>query len=73
VLTTLQAVGLGKEVAARDLGAIRAWFDAQDPSAYVSKVLSLAGLKYVVMTNIPFDQVGSLSWYATAAPSSTGC
>jgi hypothetical protein len=53
VLTTLQALGL--DVRARDLTGYRAWFGSQQAEEYVDRVLRLANLQAVVMTNDPFD------------------
>eukprot|EP01051_Picozoa_sp_SAG22_P014004 SAG22_NODE_1639_length_3911_cov_21.500787_2_plen_205_part_00 len=57
VVTTLQRLGLGELVQTRDIKAIRAWFQTQTPESYTDLVLDLAKIKYVVMTNIPFDRV----------------
>jgi len=64
-------LGLGKELReAREQGrsgkrleALRAWFRAQDPSEHLEKVFKLAGLKYAVMTNIPFDPQEAKHWF----------
>jgi len=55
VCTTLQKLGLGELLEKKDLPAIRQWFKEQDPEKHVEKVFKLAGVKYCVMTNIPFD------------------
>ncbi|CAK4905500.1 unnamed protein product [Aphanomyces euteiches] len=62
VITTLNALGLKELVARRDLPAIRAWFVAQDPSKYVDLVFSIAKIRYVVMTNIPFEPEEAKYW-----------
>lgn len=62
VLTTLEKLGLRQELRARDLSGIRRWFAEQDPDAYCEKVFSLAGVKYCVMTNIPFDPTEAKHW-----------
>ncbi|KAM3577219.1 hypothetical protein VYU27_000901 [Nannochloropsis oceanica] len=62
VLTTLGKLGLRKELRSRDLDAVRSWFAAQDPEVYCEKVFQLAGVKYCVMTNIPFDPVEAQHW-----------
>lgn len=62
VLTTLSKLGLQTEITARDLPAIRAWFAKQDPESHVEAVYRLAKIKYVVMTNIPFDPREAEHW-----------
>lgn len=51
-ITTLNRLGL--DVGSRNLGQIRKWFDSQRIEDYLPKVIELAGLNYVVMTNNPF-------------------
>ena len=46
----------------RRLDALRAWFAAQEPTAYVEKVFDLAGIRYAVMTNIPFSAEEVQHW-----------
>ncbi|EQC37806.1 hypothetical protein SDRG_04830 [Saprolegnia diclina VS20] len=67
VITTLFELGLASLVAQRDLRGIRAWFHAQSPSAYVDRVFRLAKVRYVVMTNIPFDKLETQYWTPTPA------
>ncbi|KDO26457.1 hypothetical protein SPRG_08260 [Saprolegnia parasitica CBS 223.65] len=67
VITTLFELGLASLVATRDLRGIRAWFDAQSPTAYVDRVFRLAKVRYVVMTNIPFDPLETQYWTPTPA------
>jgi len=55
VLTTLCALGLHEEVAARDLTAIRKWYAGQDPDMFNEKMMRLARLRYVVTSHDPFD------------------
>uniref|UniRef100_A0A7S2S087 Glucuronate isomerase n=1 Tax=Rhizochromulina marina TaxID=1034831 RepID=A0A7S2S087_9STRA len=62
VVTVLSKLGLGGMVATRDLGAIREWFRAQPVEEHVEKVFDLAGVEYVVMTNIPFDPKEARHW-----------
>jgi hypothetical protein len=62
VITTLQALGLTHLVEKRDLKSIQAWFAQQDPEEYVDTVFRLAGLKYAVMTNIPFEPEEARHW-----------
>jgi hypothetical protein len=60
VITTLNALGL--EARKRDLKAIRKWFAAQKPDAYVSRCLELAGVQKIYMTNSPFDDLECRRW-----------
>lgn len=62
VLTVLQKLGLEREVCSRDLNAIRQWFNKQDPDEYCRVVFQLAGVKYVVMTNIPYELEEARQW-----------
>ena len=62
VITVLQKLGLEELLRQaraapppRRLDPLRAWFAAQEPAAYVEKVFALAGIRYAVMTNIPFS------------------
>jgi len=66
VLTCLRALGLAVEVKNRDLDAIRSWYGRQDPSKHVDNVYKAAGIKYVVMTNVPFDPKESCKWLGDA-------
>jgi hypothetical protein len=68
VVTTLTLLGLGELVERRDIKAIRAWFASQDPEAYTDLVMKLAGIKYVVMTNIPFDAQETAKWKVPLLP-----
>ncbi|MBX7258222.1 MAG: glucuronate isomerase, partial [Candidatus Hydrogenedentes bacterium] len=60
VLTALDKLGL--DVKARDLNALRAGFTNVDIEAHVNKVLRVANLTSVVMTNDPFDAVERPVW-----------
>ncbi|KAF4043181.1 hypothetical protein GN244_ATG04663 [Phytophthora infestans] len=62
VLTTLHLLGLDHLVAKRDLAAIQEWFKQQDADEYVDTVFRLSGLKYAVMTNIPFEPEEARHW-----------
>ncbi|KAH8060243.1 hypothetical protein JL722_5209 [Aureococcus anophagefferens] len=60
VLTTLAAFpelrpALDPPLTAASLVPIRAFFDAADPAEHATRVLAMAGVKYVVCTNVPFD------------------
>ncbi|KAG2502726.1 hypothetical protein JM16_009424 [Phytophthora kernoviae] len=67
VLTTLHLLGLDHLVAQRDLPAIQEWFKQQDPEEYVDTVFRLSGLKYAVMTNIPFEPEEACHWLGDPA------
>ena len=60
VLTVLKALGL--DVHSRDLKAYREYFRSMGQEAIISKVLELAGVETVVMTNDPFDPVEHQVW-----------
>ena len=45
VLTTLSALGLQKELASRDLAAIRRWYKGQDAVMFNEKMMRLARRK----------------------------
>ena len=68
VLTTLVALGLQKEVEDRDLDAIRSFYktyrDGGEDGAekYCELVYKRAGIKFAIMTNIPFDPTESQHW-----------
>jgi hypothetical protein len=71
VLNTLELLGLRKEVRARDLTAIRQWFTQQQPDSYTERVFAQAGVKYCVMTNVPFDAAEVPHWRPTVRPYSS--
>ena len=62
-MTTLLALGLDAHVKSRDLNAIRKYYDRfsgsglNGTSTFVEKVIAISGVRYAVMTNIPFDNV----------------
>ncbi len=68
VITTLLALGLQKEVEARDLNAVRKFYKSfrdggvAGAEQYSKLVYKTAGVRYAVMTNIPFDPVESQHW-----------
>lgn len=62
VVTVLAALGL--DPAAPDLREARAFFRAQDPEAHLDRVLTLAGVSGIVMTNDPFDPAEAPVWTA---------
>jgi hypothetical protein len=60
VLTTLNRLGL--EVWKRDLGTLRRWFERQTPEAHLERVLELARIDQIHMTNSPFDEEERRVW-----------
>lgn len=60
VLTTLERLGL--DPAARDLASYRRWFAKQDASAHIDRVMELAGVSRITMTNAVFDDAERLRW-----------
>ncbi len=60
VLTVLNALDL--DVKKRDLRALRKWFAAQKPAAYVTRCMKLANVKSICMTNSPFDDLERPTW-----------
>ncbi|OQR81671.1 hypothetical protein THRCLA_11522 [Thraustotheca clavata] len=67
VITTLSTLGLSSYFEKRDLNGIREWFAGQDPEKYVDLVYKIAKIRYVVMTNIPFDPLEAKYWQPTPA------
>ncbi|CAJ1356710.1 unnamed protein product [Effrenium voratum] len=66
VVTTLQKLGLEKQLAERDLTSIRQWFEAQRLDDHVEKVFQLANVRYAVMTNIPYVEEEAQHWRQNA-------
>jgi hypothetical protein len=62
VLTTLQKLGL--DVSDKSLAPARKWFAQQDPSQYVDKVMQIANVDSITMTNPVFDDVERNKWLA---------
>ncbi|MHC4982478.1 MAG: glucuronate isomerase [Planctomycetota bacterium] len=62
VVTTLNAFGL--DVTGRDLAVIRKWFAEQKLEAHLQRVLELAKIDYVIMTNDPFSPAEVEHWKA---------
>ena len=60
VLTVLEQLGL--DTTTRDLQSYRAYFDAQEPSAFIDTVYESANLASTVMTNDPFDDLERPVW-----------
>ena len=62
VLTTLERLGL--DPADRDLDGYRRWFAAQDPDAYIDRVMEIANVSRITMTNAVFDDNERQRWMA---------
>jgi hypothetical protein len=62
VLTTLQKLGL--DVSDKSLAPARKWFAQQDPSQYVDKVMQIANVDSITMTNPVFDDLERNKWLA---------
>src|SRR6202051_4664977 len=65
VVAVLNAFGLPTD--GPDLEEARAFFAAQDPEAHIARVLQMAGVSDVVMTNDPLDPAESELWEKGAA------
>ena len=62
VLTTLQKLGL--DVSDRSLNSARKWFAQQGPSKYIDRVMELANVESITMTNPVFDDNERDRWLA---------
>ncbi|MFC2075775.1 glucuronate isomerase [candidate division KSB1 bacterium] len=62
VVTTLQELGL--DVKGRDLDSLRTFFRSTDAAAQIERVMELAGVSQMVMTNDPFDNDERAVWQA---------
>lgn len=60
VLTTLSRLGLDPNEPTLD--AYRKWFAEQDPSAQIDKIMELAGVERITMTNDVFDDNERIRW-----------
>jgi hypothetical protein len=60
VVTVLRRLGL--EVSSKDLARFRDYFRSQDPAGYTDRVLKLANVHTVVMTNDPLDPAERQVW-----------
>ncbi|MBZ4647569.1 MAG: hypothetical protein JG777_3058, partial [Clostridia bacterium] len=60
VLTVLEKLGL--DIASRDLNAFREYFKNMTVEQYIDKVLEVAGVKNLVMTNDPFEDSERKTW-----------
>jgi hypothetical protein len=65
VLTTLHSLGLDPNE--RTLDAYRRWFRQQDPSSYIDRVMQLAGVSTITMTNAVFNENERKRWLASPA------
>lgn len=64
VITTLTGLGLAPDE--RSLDGYRSWFAARDLSGHVDRVMELAGVDRIVMTNEVFDPVEHGLWMENA-------
>jgi hypothetical protein len=62
VLTTLKMLGLDPNE--KSLDAYRGFFDRQDPSAYIDRVMELGNVSSITMTNAVFDDNERQRWLA---------
>jgi hypothetical protein len=62
VLTTLQSLGLDPNE--KSLEPYRKWFSAQNPSKHIDRVMQLAGVESITMTNPVFDDNERGKWEA---------
>ena len=60
VLTTLHSLGL--DVKKRDLPALRRWFAGQTVDRHITRCMELAGVRKIIMTNSPFDDLERPLW-----------
>ena len=60
VLTTLQRLELDTDD--RNLAGYRRWFAEQDPDRHIDRVMELAGVSRITMTNAVFDDNERLRW-----------
>ncbi len=66
VVTTLSALGLDPGV--KHLDQLRPWFREQDPNDYIDKVMALANVSSITMTNAVFDDNERARWLAGIQP-----
>lgn len=62
VLTTLEQLGL--DPAERNLDGYRSWFVQQDPDTHIDRVMEVAGVARITMTNAVFDDNERQRWLA---------
>ena len=60
VITTLNRLEFDPR--SESLGSIRTWFAEQDPNSYIDRVLQLANVEKIVMTNAVFDDNERARW-----------
>ncbi len=60
ILTVLERLGL--DVSTRDLASYRRFFEEKSVDQYLDLVFSTAGVKEVIMTNDPFDDIERAVW-----------
>ncbi len=65
VITTMTRLGL--DPADRNLSRMRRWFTQQDPSAYIDRVMELANVESITMTNPVFDDNERARWLTDPA------
>jgi hypothetical protein len=68
LLTTLQALGL--ELPVSGLSGLRRWFAEQDPDEYIDRVMEVANIDKMTMTNAVFDDAERARWDAGITPDS---
>ena len=61
-LTTLQKLGL--DVSDKSLEPARRWFAQQDPSKFIDRVMEIANVESITMTNPVFDDNERAKWLA---------
>ncbi len=66
VVTTLSKLGLDPGV--KHLDQLRPWFREQDPSGYIDRVMELANVSSITMTNAVFDDNERNRWLAGIQP-----
>lgn len=64
VVTVLNKLGL--DAGDKDLNRLRSYFAKLSTSRYIDKVFELANVKYVIMTNDPFDKKEQSVWNSAA-------
>lgn len=71
--TLLQALGLGDLLREKDLEGIRGWYDKWrgKEREYEEMIFAKAGVKYAIMTNIPFDENEARHWKPDSKPYSS--
>ena len=66
VVTTLSKLGLDPGV--KSLTSHRQWFRERDPNEYIDRVMELANVESITMTNAVFDDNERARWLAGIAP-----